>query len=218
MRLLQKTERISGVGIHSGQVTTLQIFPAKEKGIWFSKHLPATSTRASYSNVSNTKFQTNLGDFATVEHLMAALWSNNVNNVVCCIDGEKSSEVPIMDGSALPFIELLEKSKLIAQNNSVEFLVIKNPVHVTGDYGSFSRLEPLQSRNAYFEVDIKVDFFGLIERFIYTHNWLSFESQKSFKQEIAPARTFVFEREVDHLKKTWPWSRRQFHQLLYIFK
>src|SRR5690349_5602832 len=105
---------INGVGIHSGQMVQLLLKPAEANtGIVFQRiDLPGKPTiKADVDNVVETTRSTTIGvgdaRISTIEHLMAALYSNGIDNVLIEIDG---AEVPILDGSAAPFVEAIVRT------------------------------------------------------------------------------------------------------------
>ena len=124
-----------GIGVHSGQKVRMTLRPAGENtGVLFVRtDLPGRgSVRACAQNVSDTTLATSIADsgvqVSTVEHLLSALWGLGVDNLVVELNAE---EVPIMDGSAAPFVNLIGSVGLVEQDAVKEFIRIKREVRVT---------------------------------------------------------------------------------------
>ncbi len=196
-RTLKTTVTCSGVGLHGGQQVTLRMVPAScGHGIVFARvDLPGKPTiplKAEY--VSNTALATTLSlngaKVSTVEHLLAAISGMGVDNLRLELDGP---EVPIMDGSAAPFAELINQVGLRVQDEGRQFLVIRKPVTVRdGDkYASFTP-------GKHFRIECTIDFrHPLISD---QHFALDF-SNRTFMREIASARTFGFLSDVEKMRK-----------------
>lgn len=196
-RTIAAEVRSSGVGLHSGAPVTLTLKPAPENhGITFRRTdvvgSPEIPARAEF--VADTSLATTLGRdgvrVGTVEHLCAALSGLGIDNLKVELDGP---EVPIMDGSAAPFVYLLRTAGIAVQRRMKHFLVVRRKVTVRhGD--KEASLAPAPQ----FSVSCTVDFkHPLISDQSYK---LSF-SDRSFHREIARARTFGFLRDVEALKR-----------------
>ena len=187
---------LDGVGVHSGKPARLVVNPAPtDTGILFQRSdldgdvtVPAT-----FAAVGATELCTVLGhasgaSVATVEHLMAALTALGVDNAVIEVDGP---EVPIMDGSAAPFVAAFEAAGLVVQGRRRRYLKVVKPVRV--DHGdAFGELEPWPTRR--FEVTIDFDS-AIIGR-----QSIEFDlSAGFFRTELARARTFGRVAEVEKL-------------------
>ncbi|MGI9510365.1 MAG: UDP-3-O-acyl-N-acetylglucosamine deacetylase [Geminicoccaceae bacterium] len=212
---MQRTLRASigcvGVGLHSGIKTTLTLHPADAgSGIRFvrvDRH-EDTPVPALFDQVSDTTMCTAIGQrdgavVGTIEHLMAALAAMEIDNVLIEIDGP---EVPIMDGSATPFIFLIECAGIIEQDQPRSWIEILKPVTVTA-HGKSARLEPLppvdldddHHQPESFEVACRIEFdHPLIKSQSLVHRLTA----ERFKADIAAARTFGFAERVEEL-----WSR-----------
>src|SRR3569832_595984 len=152
---------ISGVGVHSGQPVTLTLNPGDDDtGIIFQRINADGSLereiRADVRSVTATEFATVLGDAkgplcSTAEHLLATLRGLNVDNVVFEIDGP---EVPIMDGSAMPFVEALDQAGLTDRASPRRFIEVIKPVRVSID-GAFGELRPYEHG---FRVEAEIEF------------------------------------------------------------
>lgn len=105
-KTLKKSVSLKGIGLHSGLPITLNIHAARPgRGIVFIRtDLPRTGTSAHYKNITNTQLATTIGrgnvTVSTVEHVMAALYGMDVDNAIVEVSG---AEVPILDGSSVPF-------------------------------------------------------------------------------------------------------------------
>ena len=128
---------ISGKGVHTGQSVTIRLKPADPyTGILFQRiDLPGKpSVKADVDNVIETNRSTTIEShgarISTIEHLMAALVGTQIDNVLVEIDGE---EVPILDGSAAPFVELLAKGGIVKQDAEKIFYSIDHNITFTDD-------------------------------------------------------------------------------------
>lgn len=187
---------ISGIGLHSGQRINMTLRPADAgAGIVFHRSVGdrTVSIEALSSNVVDTRLATVLGKggitVSTVEHLLAALASLGIDNLNIDIDGP---EVPIMDGSATPFVELLQNAGLRPLNRCRKYLAIRRPVTlVEGE----KKVSIIPSR--FFRVSFEI---GFNHRCISSQQRSVKVSPEFFRREIAPARTFGFLKEVEYLK------------------
>lgn len=201
MAIHQKTlkQKLSfkGIGVHSGDPTTLTVLPAgPDHGIQFKRiDLPGSPLiPALWSYVSDTTLCTRLthkqASVATVEHLMAALAAHQIDNALVHINGE---EVPIMDGSSDIFFKAIEKSGTLSQQSVRRYIVIKKTVKITQE-DAWAQIKPHYT--SAFSV-----------RYLYknkTNNILEAydtpDVVASFKEDISSARTFAFLEEVEFLK------------------
>ena len=190
---------ISGVGVHSGQPVTLTLNPGDDDtGILFQRINTDGSLereiRADVRSVTATEFATVLGDAkgplcSTAEHLLATLRGLNVDNVVIEIDGP---EVPIMDGSAAAFVDALDQAGLTQRALPRRFIEVLKPVRVATDK-SFGELRPYEHG---FRVEAEIEF----DHPLIGKQALSLDIEpKSFRTEIARARTFGFMKDVAKL-------------------
>jgi len=186
---------ITGIGLHGGQPVNMTIFPAAANhGLKFIRiDLPGKpQVRAHASRVVDTTRATTLGEgqatLATVEHVLAALYGMGVDNAVIEVDGP---EVPIMDGSARPFTDLLAQTGLNSLPWPRAYLQVHKPVELSNGDG-WMRITPGQFRITY-----TIDFpHPRIRRQYYSVPL----NADSFCREIAPARTFGFLKEVQFLQ------------------
>src|ERR1700693_2660136 len=187
---------VSGIGVHSGSPVTLTLNPAADDtGIVFQR-VSADGTiereiRADVRAVTATEFATVLGDAAgplcsTAEHLLATLRGLGVDNVVVEIDGP---EVPILDGSAAPFVDAIDQAGLTARALPRRYIEVIKPVRVSKD-GALGELRPYQHG---FRVEAEIEFdHPLIGRQALA---LDIEADTS-PREPARAGTFGFMKDV----------------------
>jgi len=187
---------ISGIGLHTGRQITMTLRPADaDTGIIFhrAEGVRRVTIPAISANVDDTRLATVIGKdgmtISTIEHLMAALSACGIDNLHIDIDGP---EVPVMDGSAAPFVALLQKTGNRVQNKRRKYLAIRKPITlVDGE----KRVSIIPSRFFRITFDIAFDHpcIGLQHRAVKI-------TGESFRKEIAPARTFGFLHEVEYLK------------------
>lgn len=134
-RTIRKPVHAIGIGVHSGEKVRMTLRPAGEHtGVVFvrSDVRGHKGIRATAENVSDTTLSTSLASgelqVATVEHLMSALWGLGIDNLIVELSSE---EVPIMDGSAAPFVYLINTVGIVEQNAAKEFIRIKREIKVT---------------------------------------------------------------------------------------
>ncbi|MBT3551065.1 MAG: UDP-3-O-acyl-N-acetylglucosamine deacetylase [Rhodospirillaceae bacterium] len=196
-RTLSRPASCTGIALHSGRKISLSINPAPAgAGIQFRRTDLAGSApiAANWENVVDTTMCTTLGGegdvrIATVEHLMAALAGCHVDNAIIEVDGP---ELPVMDGSAHPFVFLIECAGVIEQNVSRPILEILKPVKVSAGASS-AELAPADIFSVSFEIDFDQSAVSRQEISVNLVNG-------TFKNEIARARTFGFANEVEQLR------------------
>lgn len=193
-----KELHFQGTGLHTGRACRTTVRPAEaDSGIQFVKRNGTVSKpiRVSHENVSNTEYATTLGTngvrFSTIEHLVSALHGSGVDNALVEVEG---GEVPILDGSARPFVQALLSVGCAEQEAPGRVLRVLCPVHVEAE-GKSARLEPYEN----FSVAYRIDFESALVR---NQSWEMEISPESYAREISGARTFCMRREVDLL-----WSR-----------
>jgi UDP-3-O-[3-hydroxymyristoyl] N-acetylglucosamine deacetylase len=197
-RTLKSLIKASGVGLHTGQKVRMSLRPAPpDTGIVFRRVDLATpvDVPARADLVGETKLCSGLvrGEVKvyTVEHLMSALSGLGIDNAYVDLDGP---ELPIMDGSASPFVLLLQQAGLEEQAAPKRFLRVRKVVEVReGD--KWARLEPYQGFRLSFSIDFR---HPVIERS--TQSVTVDFAETSYLTEIARARTFGFMHEVEDLK------------------
>ena len=188
---------LSGIGVHTGAAANIVFRPAMPNtGIVFERAMPdgeIIRLRAVASEVGFTDFCTVLGTpmgraVMTVEHLMAAFYASDIDNVVVAIDGP---EVPIMDGSALVFCEAIERAGVAFQAAKRRYIKVVDRVRV--EMGS-SWAEFVPHEGTRYECTIDFDS-GAIGRQTFAGDM----SPELFREKLAGARTFGFMRDVEKL-------------------
>lgn len=195
-RTLSRSVSCSGIGLHSGRKVTLRLKPAPAgHGIRFRRldldglEVPATADRITDLNYA-TGLAQDEASVRTVEHLLAALVGLGIDNVVVELN---QSEVPIMDGSAASFVYLVHEAGVRALKASRRFLKVVRPV----------ALSKGNKRIAVYPSD----HFKVTYSISFDHPLLRHQSrtqrvtEESFVEEIAPARTFGFLKEVEQLRQ-----------------
>jgi len=196
-KTLSKKLSFGGIGLHSGKSSTIKLLPAEvNQGIVFKRvDLRENNLiKANFSNVSSARLCTTLENkqgikVSTVEHLLAALYINGIDNAVIEIDNE---EVPIMDGSAKDFLENIKKIDLKQQPKRRKYLKILKKTELVDGIRNIS-IEP----SDYFEVDFQLNYENKIIG--KQRNLVNF--QKNDLKEIIESRTFCLLEDVEKIKK-----------------
>ena len=156
-RTLKNSIKATGIGLHTGQKVYLTLLPAAvNSGIVFRRTdlSPVIDIAACTENVIDTTLSTNLGKdgvrVATVEHLLSALAGLGIDNAVIELSSE---EVPIMDGSAAPFVFLIQSAGIEEQNSPKQFIRIKKEITVSAD-GKSATFRPFEG----FKVGFCIEF------------------------------------------------------------
>ncbi len=199
-KTLKKTVEISGVGLHSGNTVTMRLLPAEANtGIVFvrSDLTPPQRFRSSAEFVTDTQLCTVMergeAKVATVEHIMSALAGLGVDNVEIHLD---APEVPIVDGSAAPFVYLIQSAGLVSQDATRKYLVVTSEVEVR-DGDKWARFSPFSQG---FKLDFSIDFSHPAIRHRNNSASLTLTTQ-NYIQEISRARTFGFLSDIEYLRQ-----------------
>ena len=198
-RTLKNVIRATGVGLHTGDKVYLTLRPAApDTGIIFRRvdlEQPV-EIRACPHNVGDTRLSTTLvsGEVrvSTVEHLLSAFAGLGIDNAYVDVS---APEVPIMDGSAGPFVFLIQSAGVEEQNRPKRFIRIKRPVEVR-DGDKYARFEPYDG----FSVEFTIDFDHPAFHDRTKRASMDF-STSSFVKEVSRARTFGFLREIEALRQ-----------------
>ena len=188
---------IKGIGLHSGIEVSMKLLPAEaDFGIKFYRtDIDNNNTiHAIWSNVSNTKLSTTISNefgvsVSTIEHIMSALSGLHIDNLKIEINGP---EVPIMDGSSKIFVNFIETVPIKILNKKRKILKIKKNIKIIKEESSVE-LKP----NRQFSIDFEIDFPSKI---ISKQSCQLQLINGNYKSDIASARTFGFERDVDTLR------------------
>ena len=198
-RTLKTMIRTTGVGLHTGARVELTLRPAPDgTGIVFHRVDLATpvAIAAHAANVGDTRLSSTLAQdgasISTVEHLMSALAGLGIDNLHVDVAGP---ELPIMDGSAGPFVFLLQSAGIIEQNSPKQYLRVRAPVEIR-DGDKWARFEPFDGFKLDFTIDFPHPVFGTESR----HVVVDF-AQHSYVKEVARARTFAFMQDVEAMRE-----------------
>jgi UDP-3-O-[3-hydroxymyristoyl] N-acetylglucosamine deacetylase len=197
-RTLKNSIRATGIGLHTGSKVLMTLRPAPPNvGIVFRRTDldPPVDIPARATNVTETTLGTTLSSggatVSTVEHLLSALAGLGIDNAFVELS---ASEVPIMDGSAGPFVFLVQSAGIEEQSAKKRFVRILKPVEVR-DGDKWARFEPYEG----FRVNFEIEFQHPVFRDRGTRASMDF-STTSFLREISRARTFGFVRDLDYLR------------------
>jgi UDP-3-O-[3-hydroxymyristoyl] N-acetylglucosamine deacetylase len=194
-RTLKRDVGCTGIGLHSGRPVCLRLRPAPpDHGIRFFRRDVGVEIPASLAYLSRQDHATTLSrdgvSIDTVEHLLSALYALGVDDALVEVDGP---EIPILDGSAAPFVILVHEVGLRPLPVARQYLRVLKPVEVVHG-GKRARLLPSE----HFEVAYTIGFDHPLLR----HQALSLRiTPETFVEELAPARTFGFLREVETLRR-----------------
>lgn len=192
---LMRSVETQGVGLHSGVPVKLRLTPAPAAtGIVFRRtDLDNFEVPASWRYVQKVSYATSLMRqgvlISTTEHLLSTLYSMGIDNAYVEID---NLEVPILDGSAMPFVELLRQAGVRQTRRRRHYLRVLEPVHIEGN-GKRIAIYP-------------ADTFGLTCRVFFPHRQVGEReldlrvTPETYAREIAPARTFGFDWELEQMK------------------
>ncbi|MEE4203936.1 MAG: UDP-3-O-acyl-N-acetylglucosamine deacetylase [Halieaceae bacterium] len=197
-RTLRNAIKATGVGLHTGEKVFLTLSPAPvDTGIVFRRTdlSPVAEIPARAEMVGDTTLSTSLGlgdvRVSTVEHLLSAMAGLGIDNAYIDVT---APEVPIMDGSAGPFVFLLQSAGIEEQPAAKKFIRIKRPVTVR-DGDKEASLLPFDG----FKVSFSIDFDHPVFRDRAAHAEIDF-SATSFVKEVSRARTFGFMHEIEYLR------------------
>ncbi|MBK1654591.1 UDP-3-O-acyl-N-acetylglucosamine deacetylase [Allochromatium vinosum] len=198
-RTLKNAIRATGVGLHTGEKVELTLRPAApDTGIVFRRidlDQPVTIAATPF-NVGDTRLSTTLvnGDVrvSTIEHLLSAFAGLGIDNAYVDL---AAAEVPIMDGSAAPFVFLLQSAGIEEQSKAKRFIRIKRPVEVC-DGDKFARFTPYDG----FKVNFSIEFDHPAFQARSNQAEIDF-STASFVRELSRARTFGFLRDIEALRQ-----------------
>ncbi|MFA5858975.1 MAG: bifunctional UDP-3-O-[3-hydroxymyristoyl] N-acetylglucosamine deacetylase/3-hydroxyacyl-ACP dehydratase [Elusimicrobiota bacterium] len=196
-RTIEKEISFSGTGLHTGNVCNLVFKPAPvNSGIQLVRTKRGQSVQVIISpdNVRDVSRGTTIGDednhIHTTEHILAAISGLGIDNIIVEID---SSEAPVADGSALPFVMLLEKAGIVEQEAEKCFLTINKPVEFSNNDVHIIAIPSDELR-----ISCTVDYRHPLVNSQYFSVAINPET---FKRDLAPARTFCFDYEIETLKK-----------------
>lgn len=198
-KTIKKETELKGIGLHTGRLTKVRFLPSPvNSGINFVRiDLPGRPIIPAHVSkiidLAKSPRRTSIGngevEVHTIEHLMAALLGLGIDNIIIEIDG---SEIPGLDGSALPFLEILEKAGIQEQTTPKKIFQLKEPIWI-GNGGANIVVLPSS--------EFKVSYTLSYNHTYLKAQYLTFDiCKETFIKEIAPSRTFCLEEEVETLR------------------
>ena len=197
-KTLSKEVQYNGIGLHKGEQIKMKLIPAKNGGIVFKRvdleegrNIISMSIENTFDLTRGTNLKNEFGaEIYTIEHFLSALYIAEITDLVVEIDG---NELPIGDGSAKFFLEIIEDAGIQELEEDVEELEIKLPINLTvGDKHIIA---------------LPFDGYKITYTIKFNHTFLKSQmleivlNRESYKNEIAIARTFGFDYEIEYLKK-----------------
>ena len=199
-KTIGKEVKLRGPGLFSGEIAELILEPADvNAGITFIREqdgrrapIPATIHHVMKSP-RRTCLHNGTMCVETVEHVMAALHGMGINNATLTVSGGSTGEMPMGDGSAKIFCDAIENAGIVEQNLPIEPLVIRRPIHITDGRASIAALPgPLDRLEVIYDFEAPMPV---------GHQIFAFRlGEDNFAEDVAPARTFVFESEAHELR------------------
>ena len=188
---------LTGIGLHSGKQVELKLKPAEiDNGIKFIRtdKIKDNVINAVWSNVTETVLSTTISNkgglkISTIEHLMSALSGLHIDNLNIYIN---APEVPIMDGSSRPFVDAIEDTGIKVQSKKRKILNVKKVIEVKNNDSSVKIIP-----NKQFSIDFEIDFPSQL---VSKQSCQLQLINGNYKADIAAARTFGFEKDVEHLR------------------
>ncbi|MCF6256726.1 MAG: UDP-3-O-acyl-N-acetylglucosamine deacetylase [Gammaproteobacteria bacterium] len=198
-RTLKNIIRATGIGLHTGDKVYLTLRPAAvDTGIVFRRvdldepvEIAATPDNVGDTRLSTTLIHNNVR-VSTVEHLLSAMAGLGIDNAYIDVS---APEVPIMDGSAGPFVFLIQSAGIEEQNAAKRFIRIKKTV-IVEDGDKWARFDPFEG----FKVSFNIDFQHPVFQSQSQTTTVDFSST-SFVKEVSRARTFGFMRDIEQLRE-----------------
>ncbi len=189
---------IEGVGVHKNEISKLNFLPAKpETGIIFRRYLNKKryDIPALVNFISDTIFSVSIAiegiKIQTIEHLMFAIYASHITDLIISID--RGSEIPILDGSALPYVEAFEKAGFQKYQQKIQPITISKEIMVGTDT-RYLKIKPHSSLSIHCTIDFPHPM--LKKSCVFTECTPSL-----LKEKVAPARTFGFLNQAEDLKK-----------------
>ncbi len=200
-RTINKKISTTGIGLHSGKEVILSLVPSDvNTGIRFQRTdlakkpiIPAQANLVSDTMMSSNLIKNEV-KIGTVEHLLSAICAMGIDNLLIEVS---SAEIPIMDGSSLNFLQLIEQVGIKEQSADKQFLKIIKPIRVEHE-DKWAELAPIKKQN--FELNFKIDFnHPIIAK---TPQQVNFQlTTSNFKNQLANARTFGFLKDIEYLRE-----------------
>ena len=198
-RTLRNSIKASGIGLHSGEQVNIELMPSEpDTGIRFLRtdlqedlEIPATAREVGFTTLSTT-LGSGTNQISTIEHLLSAIAGLGIDNCLIRVDGP---EMPIMDGSAGPFVFLLQAAGIAEQDVKKKFIKVLKEVKVTRD-DAYAYIKPFDG----FKVSFSIEFNHPVQNRYPAESTIDFSST-SFVREVCRARTFGFNKDIESLRK-----------------
>ena len=198
-RTLRNSIKASGIGLHSGEQVNIELIPSEpDTGIRFLRtdlqedlEIPATAREVGFTTLSTT-LGSGTNQISTIEHLLSAIAGLGIDNCLIKVDGP---EMPIMDGSAGPFVFLLQAAGIAEQDVKKKFIKVLKEVKVTRD-DAYAYIKPFDG----FKVSFSIEFNHPVQNRYPAESTIDFSST-SFVREVCRARTFGFNKDIESLRK-----------------
>ncbi|WP_315522997.1 UDP-3-O-acyl-N-acetylglucosamine deacetylase [Fusobacterium massiliense] len=197
-KTLKNTIEYNGIGLHKGEIIKMKLIPSESGKIVFKMlNMPEgkNEIELDYQNTFDLTRGTNLKNeygamVFTIEHFLSALYVAGITDLTVELTG---NELPICDGSAIKFLDLFNEAGIVELNEKVDEIVVKEPVYL--------------SKGDKHLIALPYDGYKLTYAIRFEHTFLKsqlaeFEiTEENYRKEIAPARTFGFDYEVEYLKQ-----------------
>jgi len=211
-KTLKRSVVLSGQGLHSGMKTGLILSPLPpNSGIVFGNITTSETIPAHIDYVESTEYATSLrrgkSSAKTIEHFMAVLHAYQISNLLIKI----SDEIPIMDGSALDFCQLIEEAGIEEQEVELDEIIIDKKYSM-GEISKNSKYILIEPHHT-FTVKYMLNYPEPVGKQVYT---FTLKNSQSFKSQIAPARTFGFLKDIEELEKKGLASGGRLHNFILI--
>ena len=198
-RTLRNSIKASGIGLHSGEQVNIELMPSEpDTGIRFLRtdlqedlEIPATAREVGFTTLSTT-LGSGTNQISTIEHLLSAIAGLGIDNCLIKVDGP---EMPIMDGSAGPFVFLLQAAGIAEQDVRKKFIKVLKEVKVTRD-DPYAYIKPFDG----FKVSFSIEFNHPVQNRYPAESTIDFSST-SFVREVCRARTFGFNKDIESLRR-----------------
>ena len=198
-RTLRNSIKASGIGLHSGEQVNIELMPSEpDTGIRFLRtdlqedlEIPATAREVGFTTLSTT-LGSGTNQISTIEHLLSAIAGLGIDNCLIKVDGP---EMPIMDGSAGPFVFLLQAAGIAEQDVKKKFIKVLKEVKVTRD-DAYAYIKPFDG----FKVSFSIEFNHPVQNRYPAESTIDFSST-SFVREVCRARTFGFNKDIESIRK-----------------
>ncbi len=194
-RTIKSPVTFEGIGLHTGRYARVTMYPGeRDSGIVFFRKDRNTMIRANVNNVIDTAFATTIGvdgvRIKTVEHLLSAISGFGIDNLYIEITGP---EIPVLDGSAYRFAELILKAGIVKQAKKMPYLKIVKPfIFEEGNVKIFAT--PFEGRKFTYYLELS---HGSLRTEVFTINL----TEENYLKEISMARTFGFLKDVEYMRK-----------------